>query len=315
MDPLTHALIGIIIGSKAGGALSWNDGIMVATTLGAVMPDLDIAAQFWGDYNYLKQHRGFSHSLAGLFVTSVAVGAALGLLYPAIGITSLMMWTFLGALSHTLIDLFNSYGVNFAWPISKKKWTANLLMSFDPVLFMLGVAWIFVGKNGQYEANLALGAVCYLFIRYLMREHARRVVKRRLKRRYLAVKVVVMPSMSNIFKWDFIAELPERRIVGHIDLLKRNLRIAKRLHYLNKPLRQALTATVLGKVFSEFTPFFHIECELIDGKVVGHFMDLRYRVRDRFLHNGTLIFDDNMNVEEAIFQPFSLSRRNYLNIS
>ena len=314
MDPVTHAIIGMIIGSKVGGALSWNDGIMAATTFGAIMPDFDIAAQLWGDFNYLKQHRGFSHSLAGLLVTSVVAGAALSLLYPGIGVITLMTCTFIGAISHTIMDLFNSYGVNLAWPFSRKKWTINLLMAFDPILFMLGTAWIFIGGKEQYEASLAVGAVCYLFMRFLMREQARQTVAKRLQRRAPTVSVVVIPSMGNIFKWDFIAAMPKRRIVGQIDMLKRNLRITRRLYYLNKPLRQVLTASVLGKVFSEFTPFFHIECELVEGKTVGRFMDLRYRVRGRFLHNGTIILDDNMNVEEAIFQPFSPSRRHYLNV-
>ena len=314
MDPVTHALFGMIIGSKAGGALSWNDGIMAATAFGSIMPDFDIAAQLWGDFNYLKQHRSFSHSLVGLIVSSVVIGTVMSLFYPGTAFMTLTTWTFIGALSHTMLDLLNSYGVNLAWPFSREKWTINLLMAFDPILFIIGAAWVFIGRNGRYEILLALGVVFYLLMRFLMREQARQIIKRRLSRQTQAVSVVVMPSMGNIFKWDFIAEMPKRRIVGQINMLKRNLRITRRLYYLNKPLRQAFTASALGKVFSEFTPFFHIECDFIEGKMVGHFMDLRYRVRGRFLHNGTVILDDNMNVEEAVFQPFSPSRRHYLNV-
>jgi inner membrane protein len=68
----------------------------------------------------------------------------------------------------------------------------------------------------------------------------------------------------------------------------------------------------LGKLFKEFTPFYHINYEEKDDKIVCHFIDLRYRLKGRFLHNGTMVLSRDYEVMEAIFHPYSMSHRVYL---
>jgi len=315
MDPVTHAVIGMMIGSKAGGAISLANGALVASTLGAVAPDLDIVARLWGDYAYIRQHRGFSHSLPGQAFVSLTLAAVLAPLYPEAGFATLALWSFLGVFSHSFADLFNSYGVNILWPFSKKKWTINLLMIFDPVLFALIVSLLFAGTDPFYNKLAVAGTVFYLALRFLMRRRAYFIVKTRLGRKYPGVRVVVLPSMRNFFKWDFVARLPQRNIVGTVSLIKRRFRIVRRLRCINEKIAQELSESVLGKVFREFTPLYHIDCEMVEDMLVGRFIDLRYFIGGKFLHNGTLVMDSEKKVKEAVFQPFHQSRRNYLKVS
>lgn len=307
MDPITHALAGMVIGSKIGAGLTLSNGLMIASTLGAVAPDLDITARFWGDYVYLAQHRKFSHSLPGLALISLGLGAILSLFYPENSFASLFLFAALGAISHTFLDIFNSYGVGVLWPVKKEKITLNLLLIFDPVLFGLFFMMLFLGRNLQLNLLAAASVAGYLLLRRLMRYGAYRLAKKELQGDYPDARLVILPS--GFFNWDFIARLPDKNLVGSIKLFKRKVRIVKCLEKVRHNYIQVVHESVLGKYFREFTPFYHVQCELVEEKYVANLMDLRYRFRGRFLHNATLVMDKDLNVEEAVFQPFSLSRR------
>jgi len=313
MDPVTHALIGLAVGSKAGSGLALNNGMMMASALGAVAPDVDIAARIWGDYAYLRQHRKMSHSLPGLAVLALAVGAVLAPFYPQPGFNALAFWAFCGALSHSLLDMFNSYGVNLLWPLNKGKWSFNLLLIFDPVFFGLGLLLAAAGKQARLNL-LAIGLMGgYLMLRLAMRIWAQRLVGTGLARRHPQARIYILPSMRHFFVWNFILRLPGQNLVGTVNILQRSFKIVRRLRPAKGELRAAMQESALGKFFRDFTPFYHLECELVEGKYIGRFMDLRYLVEERFLHNGTLVLDRDLKVEEAVLQPFSLSRRIELN--
>lgn len=300
MDPITHGLVGILIGSKSVGGLALSNSALIASTLGALAPDFDIIGQFWGDYVYLKQHRVFSHSIPGLVLLSLGISAVLSLFYPE-SYSMLFLWTFIGALSHTAMDLFNSYGVSLLWPLNKKKITLNLLTVFDPLLCILIVGAIYYSVWGSILLTL------YITARFLSRHIAFKMVKKRQKRH--SARVFILPSLVSSFKWDFITIAPGKKTVGRIDMLRRRIRILSDLKSMKSELEKDLADSVLGHVFREFTPFVHIECEKVEDKMVARFMDLRYYIKDRFLHNGTMIFDEDMKIEEAVFQPYSPSRR------
>lgn len=312
MDPLTHAIVGMALGAQSGGGITIANGALVAAALGAVAPDLDVVAQFWGDLAYLKQHRGFSHSLPGLMGIALVVGGLLSPFYYDISFLNLVGWAFVGAFSHTILDLFNSYGVQILWPFSRKMYTASLLMIFDPILMALCFTAMILGARGVKSPWLGGIFVIYLGVRWVMRMWATHLVKKRLSRRYYEIKVVTMPSLNSLFKWDFIARVPGRNIVGSVDLLRKRLKILRRLHYIKEDMKKILVNSCLGRHFQQFTPFFHVFYEKHEDKVIGRFVDLRYYVKDRFLHNGTIVMNEDLDVEEAVFQPYSLSRRVYL---
>ena len=168
---------------------------------------------------------------------------------------------------------------------------------------------IFYQHNTTWSSLALVGLVVYMLFRFSMRYLAWAIVTRRLRWRNPVVRVVMLPAVNHFFKWEFIALLPGRKIVGKVDLFRLRFRIVRHLHSLQTEVETALTASTLGQVFKEFTPFMHIECRQEGDKIIGDFMDLRYYLKDRFLHNGTLVMDNEMNVEEAVFQPYSPARR------
>jgi len=67
MDPITHGVVGLAMAAYTGEAISIASPYAMSSLLGAVIPDADIVMQFKGDYSYLKNHRGMSHSIPFIF--------------------------------------------------------------------------------------------------------------------------------------------------------------------------------------------------------------------------------------------------------
>ncbi|HEX5484281.1 MAG TPA: metal-dependent hydrolase, partial [Terriglobia bacterium] len=64
MDNLTHTLVGIALGQA--GLKRKSRYAMLALIIGSNLPDADIVTALHGGVDYLKNHRGITHSLLGL---------------------------------------------------------------------------------------------------------------------------------------------------------------------------------------------------------------------------------------------------------
>ncbi|MGI6145517.1 MAG: metal-dependent hydrolase [Clostridia bacterium] len=314
MDPISHGLVGMVLGLKAGGSISLANGLMMSSLVGSILPDLDIVFLLRGDFTYLQQHRGISHSLPGAVFLSGLGALTLSPIYSGYSFISLFFWVLLGVLSHLFFDVLNSYGAKVFWPLSSKKHMLNLLPLVDPVLILLCLLSLWRYSLGYQDYIISLVFAGYLLLRWALRLGAQYFIETRLlkKKKKTHLRVCVLPSAMDPFRWDFIIEQRKKNIVGSINLVKGSYHTFQQLKCEKEKIRNLLTGTVLGKVFRDFTPFFHVSSEKKDDKLICHFMDLRYRVKNRFLHNGTLILNHKFEVEEAIFQPYSMSRRIYL---
>jgi len=297
VDPLTHGLVGMALGLQNGGSLSLANGTLVASVIGSLLPDADIVFQIRGDYAYLKQHRGFSHSLPTAVVAAALTGWVLTFFYPNYGFGGLFAGVLVGFLSHLFLDLLNSYGVKILWPLSQRKYTLNLLPLFDPFLVLiclLSKQSVFLGLVGFY-----LGG------RWLLKKWAEKILRTRFFPEKCLFSLNVLPASANPLLWDFILETENKFIVGSLHLAKGSCQIFRKLVRVREDLAAIFQKTLLGQLFREFTPFYHFYVEKEDEKLVCRFMDLRYRVQDRFLHNGTLVMDSQGRVIKEIFQPYS----------
>lgn len=314
MDPITHGAIGLLIGTLGGGDITLANGAMLASIVGAVAPDLDIVAQLKGDYAYLKQHRLFSHSIVGLGLISLVTAFVLSFIFPELGIVKLALWAMAGALSHSFIDLFNSYGVGAIYPFRRRRYTFNLLPSFDPVFLGLISLMIYNRHSALWSSLTFIAAAGYMLIRYAMKRRTYSMVVKQIPEALTAGSVIILPAVNNFFSWEFIVLGPERKIVGKVGLLPSRLSVKRVWEVAELPpeLEAAVADSVLSQIFREFTPLMHVEYEQEGELIIGRFMDLRYFVKGRFLHNGTIVINSDYQVKEAIFQPYSLKRRTIL---
>ncbi|AUG58292.1 metal-dependent hydrolase [Acetivibrio saccincola] len=304
MDPLTHGVIGIALAKATGNEVSIADAATAAVVVGAVFPDIDIVFQKWGDYVYLKNHRGITHSVLGLVTSSVFIAFLLNFFYPGYGLLNLAFWALLGGISHTFFDIFNSYGAKLLWPFINKKFSLSLLTIFDPIFLISILGYIFT--TGKFQNAFIIGFMVYLLFRVAMRL----CVFKHLKKNFgkTSEKISLLPSMTGLFRWHFILEKKESSIVGEKNIFKKNVKLIKKLYKIQDDILEKVSKSNVGKFFADFTPIFHVDRELAGGITRYVFIDMRYYMRDKFLHHAILEMDEDGKIITSSFNPYSIKR-------
>ncbi|MCX7922329.1 MAG: metal-dependent hydrolase [Clostridia bacterium] len=304
MDPVTHAVIGMSIAKFTGNEIALSNPATMGVIIGAVFPDIDILMQKWGDYVYLKNHRGVTHSVFGMVFSALFIAVALEGIYNTGSILSLALWALIGCFSHTFIDIFNSYGAKILWPFVDRKFTLSLLIIFDPIF--VGTLIGYILSDGTAERLFLLGFILYLVSRAVMRM----LVSIKLKKEFVdsCHKISILPSMTGLFRWHFILERSSSNSIGEINVISNSIRIVKDLYKIKDRNMKKILNSPIGEFFSEFTPLFHINSENLQGITRYIFIDMRYYLKDKFLHHAVLEMDENDSIIRSTFNPYSINR-------
>jgi len=308
VDPFSHAIIGLSTISLMQ-PIALNNPACIGAVIGAVAPDLDIITRIKGDYVYLRHHRVESHSLIGVIAIALLISLPLWFIFDGAIFHEILLGSFIGVLSHVIMDLLNSYGVALLYPLNKRKYTLNLLMIYDPVVIVLSVYIIL--KNPK--SLLEYGSLFGLFVGYLI---LKACDKKRLKGRlkghfqldYSIEEISVMPSTLNPLKWDYIVNARCHYIVGEICSLKGRIKLFHSKKKVWNPIVEKTLKEELGQYFKSFSPIFHIEIISMESLTVK-LTDLRYRIRKDFMHNAYFYYDEDKRLITSEFQPFGLKKR------
>lgn len=320
MDPLTHALVGIGVAALTGQTLTVTNPIQLGAVLGAMAPDLDIILQFYGDIPYLTHHRGSSHSIPGVLVSSAIISCILWIIVGGASPGIIFLWTLLGAVSHILLDILNSYGAKILWPFSHKKYSMNLLVVADPVIIALFTTVIFwPGLPRTVAQKVFWSLLVYLGVRFYLRLKVYRMLWQKYGGQGV-IRIIVMPAMISLWNWSFVVETGDNYITGEarcfsprlgLQCFRPILGIKRVLGKIrdNDLIGKALNSKV-GQIFQGFTPYYYIYHCIEEGRHVVRFCDLRYFFREDFLHHATVVFDETFNIVDAVFQPYHRNRKN-----
>jgi len=191
VDNVTHSLAGWALG-QAGLKATTRKGL-AALILGANMPDIDVffAAVPWAP---LAMHRGFTHGLVGGVLLMPPLLAGLlwlfdrwqvgrGAVFKS-GLPMRIGWlvalSYLGALTHPLLDLLTTYSVQLLSPFSSAWFHADGLFIIDLWLWLLFAFAIGQsrwreksGQEGRRPAQAAVGiALGYIGVNLLITQQA-----------------------------------------------------------------------------------------------------------------------------------------------
>lgn len=162
MDTVTHGLTGWLVARALPD--DWkgeHPGTATAVVaLGSVLPDADNAVSLLGSEIYLRVHRGLSHSLLGISVSSLV----LALLFARFGklkdARRLFLLALLGQLTHVVLDLLNAYGTQVLQPFSDARLSLDLLFVVDLLFTGIVVAGIALSRSGRAgRARVALASL------------------------------------------------------------------------------------------------------------------------------------------------------------
>lgn len=307
MDPITHGMVGLTVASISGeptmGAVS------IGAALGAMSPDLDIVMQCKGHLSYLKNHRGKSHSLPFLGGMSLVIASILSLTFPKAAFTQIIFWTFIGALSHSLLDILNSYGAQIFWPISKKRYSGSLLLCFDPVIILLSL-YMILSREPSSILAIKVGGIffTYLYIRLMLKNNIYDKIFQRFGKEFSISNIKLFPSMTRIYKLHFIIEAKEKFMVGEVNLFNGHFEVLKELEKRNISIHEKILRTEVGEFFQTFTPIYHVDIHEHGEYYYVTFTDLRFIVKGEFMHHATAILSKDLEIVEGIFHPYSFEQ-------
>jgi len=307
IDPITHGLIGAAITGLSGHSLKLTDPIILGCVLGAMAPDLDIVTHVKGRLNYLLKHRGASHSLLALGGIALSLGSIVHFIFPTSTWLTVVFWTLVGTLSHGLVDLLNSYGAQLLWPFHKKKFTVNMAMLSDPMIFLIFLAnliasLIYPQGNTYFSIAAVLVALVYLFLREMDRYQKKKKLESYFK--VSSEQIKVLPAIYKPFSWAFLLFRQDKVIVGI--LKKKEVKILKELPQWDAedPLINHALEGGLADIFAAFTPYFHV-MRVDDGSEARiKFFDLRYWDKGDFLYTGEVRICPDGKIAEERFYSF-----------
>ncbi|HEX2710473.1 MAG TPA: metal-dependent hydrolase [Candidatus Deferrimicrobium sp.] len=162
MDTVTHGLTGWLVARALPD--KWKgEHPAIATAvvaLGSVLPDADHAASLLGSELYLRIHRGLSHSLLGIFVSSLVVA----LLFARFGKWKdpkrLFLLALVGQVSHVVLDLLNAYGTQVFQPFSDARLSLDLLFVVDLLFSGIVIAGLALSRGGRAgRARVAMASL------------------------------------------------------------------------------------------------------------------------------------------------------------
>ncbi|HET8623607.1 MAG TPA: metal-dependent hydrolase [Gemmatimonadales bacterium] len=183
MDNLAHTLAGAAL-AKVGFERR-SPLAMPTLLLAANLPDVDVLAYLESPLFALTFRRGWTHGILAmllmpLWLASVMLAWDRGVRRrrrPAAAVarfSDLWIIGLIGVLSHSLLDLLNTYGVRLLMPFSGRWFYADTLFIIDPWLSgALALTWVAgavgnrqsrIGGNGVRRATRVLGLVALAYI-------------------------------------------------------------------------------------------------------------------------------------------------------
>ncbi|UCC70985.1 MAG: metal-dependent hydrolase [Gemmatimonadota bacterium] len=292
MDPVTHTLVGATLaqtGFKRRTALG-----AATLVVGAVLPDIDVLAYFWGSETAVWFRRGLTHGVLALIVLPCAL-AGLVLLWdrlvrrrlkaeaePAVG-RQVLMLAVMALATHPLLDFLNSYGTRWLAPFSQAWSYGDTLFIFDPWVWAILAAGLWLSRGGMKGPRLALGVASgYVVLMALSNVAARGVVRQSLRQDgVVAERIMTAPLAAAPFERWVVVESTAGYLVGLFNWLPAPRLELHELPYHHEPPSDAAVLAAeesRARKFLSWARFPYYLEEDGPGRHRLHLADARYTV-------------------------------------
>ena len=140
MDPVSHLLLARMV-AAARTSRDLPRGVVAATVLGGLAPDVDAALMAIGWDVYLRWHDAGTHALAGTPLVALLTAAVVRSWAPAPSFGALVVAAWFGTMSHLAFDLYSGASIRLLWPLSAWVSSMPVVAMADP----LAIAAMLVG--------------------------------------------------------------------------------------------------------------------------------------------------------------------------
>ena len=132
MDSLTQIVLGASVGEAVLGKKVGNKALVYGALAGTI-PDLDIFIGGFSDtVSAIEFHRGFSHSIVFALLASPLLGWLAAKFHAEATWKDWALLFFLGFITHSLLDIFTTWGTQFFWPLDYRI-ALNSIFVIDPM--------------------------------------------------------------------------------------------------------------------------------------------------------------------------------------
>ncbi|MBW5447254.1 metal-dependent hydrolase [Cohnella sp. CFH 77786] len=300
MDTGTHFVFGLglgglamidpVISSHPHGAVA----VLIGTVIGSNAPDLDMLLRMKSNADYIKHHRGLSHSVPAVLLWSSLITLVLSLSFRAIPWWHLGFWILLSVVLHVFTDLFNSYGTQAYRPFSREwvKW--NIIHIFDPFIFFAHLLAILMWGAGLAEPRVIFPVLYVLLaVYYVWRTFVHRKLTRILSSADPEGRpgdvYTLLPTLSH-HRWNVVRR-SEDGLYAVGDWNNGRLTWADTLTCDNHPAVEASKSHPDVQAFLGITPF---PCASVRQQSWGYevrWVDIRYRYRRQYPFVAVVLMD------------------------
>ena len=223
MDTVSHGIAGSVLARTLTDRPTARAALVLGL-VGAMLPDADM---FFlnSRIEYLRGHRGWTHTLLLLPVFAVLLAVAAKVLYryarhaqPVV----LSLFAAVGIASHILFDWITSFGIMFAIPFSRHRFALDWVFILDPyftgiVSVSLLATTIFRSKGRLLSTIGTIVLFAYVAACAVLHERALSVWKQ-LDQPPPGAKVAVLPQFLSPFRWLGLTDRPDELHAAFFDV-------------------------------------------------------------------------------------------------
>lgn len=208
MDTISHGFAGSVIARSATERPAARAALLLGM-VSAMWPDLDFL--FLHDrLDYLRNHRGWSHSFVYMPLFALALALLSRLLFRGARLATLWLFCAIGIVSHILFDWITSFGTMFLVPFTRHRYSLDWVFILDPFFTMiplLGLALsVFIRRRGRAIALIST-VVLFAYIGFCGVVHAKALAAwKRIDRPAPGAAVAVLPQFLSPFRWLGLSE-------------------------------------------------------------------------------------------------------------
>lgn len=229
MDSLTQAVLGIAVAHAGFSNKISRKKTMLFGAIVATLPDLDIyLAKFFNDpLTEIELHRGFSHSILFFLVLAGVISWLFQKYFDTVSFKRLYFTTFFILLTHSLLDVFTTWGTQLFWWFPEKFALKSIFVVdvFYTLPLLIGVV---LGLRKRKTSWTYLGIfVSSLYLIWGL--IAQSVVKQAVRKQFLEnntetiQQITVKPTFSNSILWNVIIETADGFYLSDRSLFDKNL--------------------------------------------------------------------------------------------
>jgi inner membrane protein len=309
LDTGTHLVVGFGLAGLAqiDPVIASNQDAMIAVLIGTVVgsqiPDADGLLRLKSNASYIRNHRGFSHSLPAIVAWTILIVSAISIVFQDIPLWHVSLWTGIAVVFHVFSDLFNTYGTQALRPFSDKWISWNIIHIFDPFIFFSHVGALLIWSMRLAEPQLIF-PILYIFIGwyYLWRILEHLLLKKNLKKQdpfYKQGDTYQLFTTFNINVWNVIKlnKNSNTYVLGELKIGK--LKWTDEVKCEQHPAIEASKQHEDVKAMLYFTDF---ACASVKEHQWGYevrWSDIRYRYRKQFPFVAVVLMNHDFEVLDS----------------